>query len=86
MPVPGDTRICGSGPVSTPVRIHDVTNDGQDTNLGSGSIGTDGLFCVDVPALTKGQVVLAEADGVYSQPVVVGGGNRLFIAHVTRNI
>jgi hypothetical protein len=37
-----------------------------------------------VPALTKGQVILAEADGVYSQPTVIGGGNRIFIAITAR--
>jgi hypothetical protein len=83
-PSPGDTQLCGTGPVGTALRIHDVTTEGVDTVLATGAIDGAGAWCVSVPALDKSQVILAEADGVYSQPTVIGGGNRIFIAHAPR--
>jgi hypothetical protein len=84
MVLPGDGQVCGTGPAGTTVRIHDVTTEGQDLIVGSGTIDAGGKWCVAVSTLKKDQVILAEADGVYSQPVVIGGGNRIFIALTTR--
>ncbi|MBI2952697.1 MAG: hypothetical protein HYY30_00150 [Chloroflexi bacterium] len=65
------TQVCGiKAPASTTVRIHDVTT--SDVIIGAGTSDAQGNFCVAVSPLYKGQVIMAEADGEYSQPVVVG--------------
>lgn len=81
---PGDSRVCGTGPVGTTARVHDVGEDGQTTVLGSSAVDGAGAWCATVSTLAKNQVIIAEADGIYSQPVVIGGGNRIMIPDVPR--
>jgi hypothetical protein len=83
-PRPDDTVICGVAQPGATVRIHDVTVDTDDLVIGTDAADTAGRFCATVGALKKNQVLLAEADGVYSQPTVIGGGNRILIAQAIR--
>lgn len=69
---PGDTKVCGKAPPGGTVRIHDVTQEGQDIIIGTGTADAQGNYCVYVnPPLYEGEVILAEVDGTYSQPVII---------------
>ena len=83
-PRPDDTVVCGTAQPGATVRIHDVTVETQDVVIGSVPADAAGSYCSAVVPLKKNQVLLAEADGVYSQPTVIGGGNRVLIATLTR--
>jgi hypothetical protein len=83
-PRPEDTLVCGTAQPGATVRIHDVTVDTDDLVIGTDPADTAGRFCATVGALKKNQVLLAEADGVYSQPTVISGGNRILIAQAIR--
>ena len=78
-PWPGDTFVCGKAPPNAAVRIHDVTIEGQDNIIGTGAADSQGSFCVTVSPLFKGQVILAEAGGTFSQPVVVGDFTAVYL-------
>ncbi|MCL5265534.1 MAG: hypothetical protein M1343_10175 [Chloroflexi bacterium] len=80
---PGDTRVCGKAPPGNAVRIHDVTTETQDIVIGTGGADSQGNFCVTVSPLYKGQVVMAESNGTFSQPVVVGGAFQLYLPYIT---
>jgi hypothetical protein len=68
----GASTVCGVAAAGTTVRIHDVTIETQDVVLGTGTTDSAGKFCVSLSAPLRGsQVVIADADGTYSQPVVV---------------
>jgi hypothetical protein len=67
----GDTLVCGTAAPGTTVRIHDVTADGQDVVIGTGAADAQRRFCVTVPPLYRDQVIVAEAEGTYSQPAVI---------------
>ncbi|MBI2908518.1 MAG: hypothetical protein HYX92_12810 [Chloroflexi bacterium] len=69
----GDTSVCGKAPPGSTVRIRDATVETQEMVIGTGKADSSGDFCVTVLGpLYKDQVLLAEADGAYSQPVIVG--------------
>jgi hypothetical protein len=68
----GDALVCGRAGPGSAVRIHDVTAEGQDVVIGAGTTDSAGRFCVAVsPPLYQDEVIVAEADGTYSQPVVI---------------
>lgn len=81
---PGDTRVCGTAAPNASLRIHDMSAEGQDVILGSGTVDSNGNFCATVAPLVKDQVILAVADGTYSQPVVVGALKRIFVTFAPR--
>lgn len=71
-PIPGATQVCGTAAPGSAVRVEDATDEGKLATIGTGTAGPDRRFCVAVsPPLIRGQVLLAEAAGTYSQPVVV---------------
>lgn len=80
----GDTKVCGTAAPNAPLRIHDLSSPTADVILATGTVGADGKFCATTAPLAKDQVVLAEADGTYSQPVVVGSLKHTFVSFVAR--
>jgi hypothetical protein len=72
-PKPGDTQVCGKAPPSSAITIYDVSTEGMPgIPIGSGNADSSSFFCVHVaPPLYEGQVIMAEAEGTFSQPVVV---------------
>lgn len=80
----GDTLVCGTAAPNTTIRIHDVTIEGTDNIIGTGAADSQGRYCVGVSALYKNEVILAEADGTYSQPVVIGDRVEVFMPFVAK--
>ena len=83
----GDTRVCGTAPPNSPVNIHDVTTQPNDVIINHGGT-SDGIgnFCITViPPLFKGQVIMAEANGTFSQPYVVGVYFQTYLPGVSRS-
>jgi hypothetical protein len=69
---PGDAQVCGKAPAGSTVHIYDVTDGTLDHLIGTSTADAQGQFCVAVsPPLYANQVVMAEASGVFSQPVVI---------------
>ncbi|HEV8636459.1 MAG TPA: hypothetical protein VG370_19725 [Chloroflexota bacterium] len=83
IPRAGETMVCGTAPPGVKVEIDDATVATQPVVIGDGNADGNGRFCVTVPPLQQGQVLLAKANGVYSQPFVVGGAFRTMIAYTT---
>lgn len=84
-PRQGDTRVCGKAPPGGTVRIHDVTIEGQDTVIGTGTADSAGNYCVTVsPPLYEGEVLMAEVDGSFSQPVIVRRVQVILIPYLTK--
>ncbi|MBI2940639.1 MAG: hypothetical protein HYY04_09400 [Chloroflexi bacterium] len=68
---PGDTVVCGTALAGSTVNIDEVTAEGQAVLIGTGTANAEGKFCITVNPLVAGQVLLAEANGTFSQPVIV---------------
>ena len=83
-PKPGDTIVCGKAPPNSTVTILDVTSGTLDTIIGTGTADAQGNFCVTVTPLYDGQVIMAEAGGVYSQPVVVRRLSQVFLPFTSK--
>jgi hypothetical protein len=67
----GSTLVCVKAPPNSTVRVHDVTDETQDVVIGTGTTDGQGRVCVTVTPLYGGEVVIAEAEGTFSQPVVI---------------
>lgn len=83
---PGSTQVCGTAAPNTSVTIYDATDEANDLNspLGTSSSDGSGNFCVSLSSpLHAGQVILADADGTFSQPAVIQ--NPIFIPFVVKN-
>lgn len=81
----GATQVCGKAAGGGTVRIYDATLAGHEIIISTGTADSQGRFCVTVNPLTKGQVILAEAGGTYSQPVVAGEFEIAFMPLIGRN-
>ncbi|MDP2659756.1 MAG: hypothetical protein Q8R28_03410 [Dehalococcoidia bacterium] len=81
---PGDTQVCGKAPPGGAVRIHDVTLEGQDIVIATGTADAQGNYCVTVSALYEDQVLMAESDGTFSQPVIVRRVQRIFMPYLAK--
>lgn len=79
-----ETAICGTAPPNLTVEVYDATVITAPVVIGQGASDGAGNFCVSVPALQNGQVLLAKANGVFSQPYVVGGAFRTLIGYAIR--
>lgn len=81
---PGSTQVCGTGPANSTIHIHDVSNEPEDMIIATGSSDAKGNFCVAVPSLVKGQVIMAESNSIYSEAVVVGINNPIYLPVIFR--